>query len=193
MMNGAETKITKIAWGITGAGHYLAASLELLLSLKHVDIFLSKAGNEVLRYYGWYDRIASCGHTLIHDTGASALPVTRLYTGQYHQVVIAPVTSNSIAKMAHGIADNLITNLFAHAGKCRIPSIILPCDSAPEMKSVTPQGEDVSVYVREIDRVNIVLLAGWDHVTLVHHPNELRKCLWLICQDRGDAAWQNMY
>ena len=174
----------KIAWGITGAGHFLSSSIELMLSLKKVEIFLSKAAKEVLMYYGWYNQITASGHPLILDTSASSLSVTRLYTGKYDLVVLAPVTSNSIAKMAHGIADNLITNLFAHAGKCRIPTIILPCDSTAEMKSITPQGEQVSVYVRDIDRENIVCLASWDGVTLVNTPEQLKRYMKKVYPER---------
>ena len=42
----------KIAWCITGSGHYLKESIELLLTLENVDLYLSKAGEEVLK---WYD------------------------------------------------------------------------------------------------------------------------------------------
>lgn len=168
---------SKVAWGITGAGHYLPECLELLNELKSVDIFLSDAGKEVLNYYGWYGRLTSSGHSLIQNTGASCLPVTRLYTGKYDLVVIAPVTSNTVAKMAYGIADNLITNLFAHAGKCRIPTILLPCDSLDEIKSLTPQGKQVAIHTRKIDRENIARLAEWSGVTLVNDPEQLKKLL----------------
>ncbi|WP_347489829.1 flavoprotein [Desulfoscipio sp. XC116] len=167
----------KVAWGITGAGHYLSDCIELLTGLKSADIFLSDAGKEVLNYYGWYERLISSGHSLIRKTGASCLPVTRLYTGKYDLVIIAPVTSNTIAKMACGIADNLITNLFAHAGKCRIPTILLPCDSMAEMKSLTPQGKQVLIHTREIDRENIVRLSNWRMVTLVDDPQQLKNLI----------------
>lgn len=185
-MTNRDESQSKIAWGITGAGHFLSSCNELLLNLKDVDIFLSKAGKEVLIYYGWYERLTASGYSLILDSSASCLPVTKLYTGKYDLVVIAPVTSNSIAKMAYGIADNLITNLFAHAGKCRIPTILLPCDSSYEMKSTTPRGEQVSVYVRAIDHENITCLRNWDSVTVVNNPEQLKSYIKsFIPEDRG--------
>ena len=42
----------RIAWGITGSGHYLKESMDLIDKLDDVDLFLSKAGEEVLK---WYD------------------------------------------------------------------------------------------------------------------------------------------
>ena len=45
-------KAKRIAWGITGSGHYLKESMQIIDGLSDIDIFLSKAGEEVLK---WYD------------------------------------------------------------------------------------------------------------------------------------------
>ena len=79
--------------------------------------------------------------------------VGRFYRGGYRALVIAPATSNSVAKMVLGISDTLITNLFAHAGKCRVPSIVFPCDTGAELESEAPDGM-VAVYPRRIDIEN---------------------------------------
>ena len=42
----------RIAWCVTGSGHYLKESIDLMLTLENVDLYLSKAGEEVLK---WYD------------------------------------------------------------------------------------------------------------------------------------------
>ena len=39
----------RIAWCITGSGHYLKESIDLMLTLENVDLYLSKAGEEVLK------------------------------------------------------------------------------------------------------------------------------------------------
>ncbi len=38
---------------ITGSGHYLKESIDLMLTLKNVDLYLSKAGEEVLKWYNY--------------------------------------------------------------------------------------------------------------------------------------------
>ena len=43
----------KIAWCITGSGHYLKESIDLMLTLENVDLYLSKAGEEVLKWYNY--------------------------------------------------------------------------------------------------------------------------------------------
>ena len=72
------------------------------------------------------------------DTTASAAPVGLFYEGVYHTLVLAPATSNTIAKCVVGISDNLATNVFAQAGKCRIPIIVFACDTAPELDTMAP-------------------------------------------------------
>ncbi|MEL7567075.1 MAG: flavoprotein [Dehalobacterium sp.] len=189
-----EETALKIAWGITGAGHFLPSCVKVLGKLNQADVFLSKAGQEVLSSYSLYDQLKDLKHVLFHDEYASCPPVTGLYTNKYDLVVIAPVTANSIAKMAHGIADNLITNLFAHAGKCQIPVILLPCDAAPKIKSYTPQGKEVLVHLRQIDRENLERLAGWDGVIIAHNPQELKgfiEHLLLQKVKKGPFAWED--
>ena len=41
-----------IAWGITGAGHFLTECGDVLAELAEVDLFLSRAAEEVVRMYG---------------------------------------------------------------------------------------------------------------------------------------------
>ena len=38
-----------VAWGITGAGHFLKECIYLIAELGDVDVFLSRAAEEVLR------------------------------------------------------------------------------------------------------------------------------------------------
>jgi flavoprotein len=83
------------------------------------------------------------------------------YHGVYHTLVLAPATSNTVAKCVLGISDTLATNVFAQAGKCRVPAIVFACDSAPEMETEAPSGM-VRVYPRRIDLENTERLAAFD-------------------------------
>ena len=90
---------------------------------------------------------------MLHDKTASAVPVGGFYYGVYHTVVVAPATSNTVAKCVCGISDTLATNVFAQAGKCRVPAIVFACDTAPELETMAPHGP-VKVYPRKIDLEN---------------------------------------
>ena len=38
----------RLAWAISGSGHYLRESLDILATLENVDVFLSKAAAEII-------------------------------------------------------------------------------------------------------------------------------------------------
>src|SRR5215472_18393016 len=90
---------------------------------------------------------------LFRDTAASAAPVGLFYYGTYHTLILAPATSNTVAKCVVGISDALVTNVFTQARKCRLPAIVFACDTAPELETEAPKGM-VKVYPREADLKN---------------------------------------
>lgn len=129
-----------IAWCITGAGHFLLESFEVFLQLvKDMDVrvttFLSCAGEEVARIYGVLDRlhqVSPGGYyqeiILEREQGKSFPKAGRLSRGTYAALVISPATANTVAKIAYGIADTLVTSAFAQAQKGSVPAYIVPTD-----------------------------------------------------------------
>ena len=111
-------------WALTGSGHFLKESLALIHELEHVDLFLSKAGAEVLRMYKQELELPPSVR-VYRDTSASSVTVGQFYYGIYHTLIVAPATSNAVAKFVYGISDDFITNVFAQAGKCRVPTTCL--------------------------------------------------------------------
>ena len=110
------------------------------------------------------------------DKSASAVPVGRLYAEGYHTVVIAPATSNTVAKCACGISDTLPTNMFAQAGKLGIPSIVFACDTEPTVVTKSPH-EWVTLRPRRIEFENVDRLRGIEYCTVVRSPDELQAAL----------------
>lgn len=172
-----HTTKKRLAWAITGSGHYLRESLDILNSLQDVDVFLSKAAAEILKQYGFYEKLESAGHRIFHDKTASSVPVGFFYEGVYHTLVISPVTSNTIAKMVYGFSDSLVTNLYAQAGKTRVPSIVFACDTAPELESEAPRDNMVKVYPRKIDLENIEKLKSFEATFVVEDMQQLTQAI----------------
>lgn len=164
----------RLAWAITGSGHYIRECLDFLLSLQDVDLYLSQAGEEVLRMYGIDLQTLRDKMPVFRDKAASAPPVGHFYKGHYHTLVMAPTTSNTVAKCVLGISDTLVTNLYAQAGKCRVPSIVYPCDIEPEMLTTAPGGE-VWVYPRKIDLDATEKLRACEYTTVVDSVGELMR------------------
>jgi len=98
------------------------------------------------------------------------------YYGVYHTLVLAPATSNTVAKCVYGISDNLATNVFAQAGKCRVPVFVFACDTAPELETEAPKGM-VKVFPRRIDLENTERLKSFDGTQVVETLSELEQAL----------------
>jgi dihydromethanopterin reductase (acceptor) len=162
-------------WALTGSGHFFKECLAMMARLEHVDLFVSKAAAEVVRMYRQELKLPKSAR-IIRDTTASAAPVGMFYYGVYHTLVLAPATSNTVAKCVSGISDTLVTNVFAQAGKCRVPSIVFACDTAPELETEAPKGL-VKVYPRYIDLQNTARLKSFEATLVVETLDELRDSL----------------
>ncbi|NBO10746.1 MAG: flavoprotein [Methylophilaceae bacterium] len=163
----------RMAWALTGSGHYLRECIDIINGLEDVDLFLSKAAAEILQQYGYKHNVGK----VYQDKTASAVPVELFYHGAYHTVVIAPSTSNTVAKMVCGISDNLVTNIFAQAGKCRVPTIVYACDTEPELESEAPRENMVKVYPRRIDLENVAKLKTFEETTVVDNVQQLSSAI----------------
>lgn len=166
----------RLAWAVTGSGHYLDECLEIIRDLEDVDLFYSSAGEEVLRMYGHDPKAINKQGRVYRDRAASSPPVGLFYRGDYHTLVVAPATSNTVAKMVLGLSDGLISNVYAQAGKCGIPSIVLACDTEPEMDTPAPD-RIVKVWPRKIDLEHTHKLATYEGTTVVEDPEELLSVL----------------
>ena len=163
----------RLAWAITGSGHYIEECLDFLLTLDNVDLYLSQAAEEVIKMYGVNLNDIREKMPVYRDKTASSPPVGHFYKGYYHTFVMAPATSNTVAKCVLGIADSLVTNLYSQAGKCRVPSIVYPCDIAPALETTAPGGKRVMVYPRKIDLEGTRILRTFEYTTVVESVDDL--------------------
>jgi len=169
----AKVKQPRWGWALTGSGHFFKECLDIMGELDEVDLFVTRAAGEVIRMYR---QALPKSMRVFRDTTASAAPVGAFYYGTYHTLVLAPATSNTVAKCVYGISDTLATNVFAQAGKCRIFSIVFACDTAPELETEAPKGM-VKVYPRQIDLENTARLKSFNDVNVVENLEELRDAL----------------
>src|ERR1700704_1848386 len=169
------TKITTPRWGwaLTGSGHFFKECLAMISELDDVDLFVSKAASEVVRMYRQEFKLPKSAR-LFEDKTASAAPVGAFYYGTYHTLVVGPATSNTVAKCVYGISDTLVSNVFAQAGKCRVPSIVFACDTAPELETRSPDGM-VKVFPRRIDLENVERLKSFEATQVAESLSELKE------------------
>src|SRR5262245_66038409 len=124
----------------------------MIRALDEVDLFISRAAAEVVRMYRQEFSLRTSAR-IFRDTTASAAPVGAFYYGTYHTLVLAPATSNTVAKCVYGIYDTLATNVFRQAGKCRMFSFVFACDTATVL-DIAEQTGMLMDYVRAIDAVS---------------------------------------
>ena len=144
--------------------------------LPRVDLFLSAAAEEVLPMYGVRLEALRERFRIFRDKSASSVPVGALYYEQYHTVVVAPATSNTVAKCAFGISDTLPTNMFAQAGKLGIPGIVFACDTEPVVVTRAPH-DWVQLRPRRIEFENVERLRAIDHCSVVCSVAQLEAAL----------------
>jgi dihydromethanopterin reductase (acceptor) len=171
----AKLKLPRWGWALTGSGHFFKECLRMVSRLDEVDLFVSKAAGEVVRMYRQEFKLPANAR-VFRDTTASAPPVGLFYYGVYHTLILAPATSNTVAKCVFGISDTLVTNVFAQAGKCRVPVIVFACDTAPELETEAPKGM-VKVYPRHIDLENTARLNAFDGTEVVESLEGLELAL----------------
>ena len=119
-------------WCITGAGHLIRETCELID--ERFVVCVSRAGEEVLRAYG----IKLNPKELIKESeqSPSFSFAGRVFAREFSKVIIAPCTSNTLAKIAHGIADSLVANIAAQALKVGVELVVLPSDVASTTTSI---------------------------------------------------------
>ena len=166
----------RFAWALTGSGHMLEESLALAARLPRVDLFLSAAAEEVLPRYGIALESLRERFRVFRDKTASAVPVGALYEAHYHTLVVAPATSNTVAKCALGISDTLPTNMFAQAGKLGIAGLVFACDTQPVVVTRAPH-DWVTLRPRRIELDNVERLRAIDHCRVLCSLAELEAAL----------------
>ena len=150
--------------------------MALAVRLPKVDLFISAAGEEVLEIYKLHIEHLKPRFRVFRDKTASGAPVGMLYDDAYHTVVVAPATSNTVAKCALGISDTLPTNMFAQAGKLGIAGIVFACDTEPVVVTKSPH-DWVTLRPRTIELANVERLRGIDFCRVVASPIELELAL----------------
>ena len=175
-MSEVRTAAGRFAWALTGSGHCLPELLALAERLPQVDLLLAGAAEEVLPMYGIQLESLRGRFRIFRDKSVSAVPVGTLYEERYHTLVVAPATSNTVAKCALGISDTLPTNMFAQAGKLGIHSFVFACDTEPVVLTRAPH-DWVTLRPRRIEFENVERLRAIDHCSVVCSVTELEAAL----------------
>jgi archaeoflavoprotein AfpA len=175
-------KKRKVAWGITGSGDRLPETIDIMKKIRkeyqnEVDlrVFLSKAGEQVLRWYKLHDPLKqNFEKVLVELNSNSPFLAGDLELGKFEFLLIAPATSNTVAKIAAGITDTLLCNSAIMALKASVPVYIMPSDyKEGTLTTRLPDGKDLKLRVRKEDAENTRKLSLMENVFLLEKPEDI--------------------
>ncbi|NDV19438.1 archaeoflavoprotein AfpA [Pseudodesulfovibrio sp. JC047] len=174
----------KIVWGITGAGDLMPELIDIMSDVSHdpdieITAVLSKAAHTVIHWYKLTDRLKSIAKRVCVEKDANTPFIAGpIQVGKYDLFLAAPLTANSTAKIAHGIADSLITNCVAQACKGDTPTYLLPVDRQVGTTTTTlPDGTPFTLKIRPVDVANVEILRTMDDLHVLEGLDDLRQVL----------------
>ncbi|MGA3290947.1 MAG: archaeoflavoprotein AfpA [Candidatus Bathyarchaeia archaeon] len=184
MGESVKVKKRKVAWGITGAGDKIAEILEVMKDLKkqsedvvEIDVFVSKAADTVLKFYRLEDELKrNFPKVQVELNSNSPFLAAWLQMRKYEFLLIAPATSNTVAKLVNGIGDTLITNSAIMSLKAFVPVYILPTDYRESIVyTKLPNGKEMKLRVRKQEADQVRKLESVEGVHVLENLQKMRE------------------
>nr|MDO8116642.1 flavoprotein [Candidatus Sigynarchaeota archaeon] len=188
-MNGIDQP--RLLWGITSSGCMLGETLDLMIEVLSwnrwvVEVMLTRETPFVLKYYGLWQRLRD-HFAIIHEEQGSNTPFLGgpIQKNRYAFLIIAPVTGNTMAKIAHGIADALIPNCVALGLKAAVEVGLFPTDQERIGEQVIlKDGSTLQLYPRPVDLDNVRKVKEMPHVTVFKTLDEMHA---FLVKKRGET------
>jgi archaeoflavoprotein AfpA len=179
-----EPKKRKVAWGITGAGDKIEEFIKVMVDLHkeysdtvEIHAFISKAAEIVLKFYNLEEEVKkNFSRVTVEVNSNSPFLAAWMQTGRYEFLLIAPATSNSVAKMANGIGDTMLTNAASMSLKAFVPVYVVPTDFEEKVVyTKLPNGKDMKLRIRKEDAENVRKLEHMEDMHVLSEPEKIRE------------------
>ena len=177
-----EAKKKKVAWGITGAGDKIAEYIEIMKQIKkeyqntvEIQVYLSKAAETVLKFYKLEDTLKQNFAKVSVELNSNApFLAAWMQMRKYEFLLIAPATSNTVAKIANGIGDTLLTNAAIMSLKAFVPVYIAPTDyKEGVVYTKLPNGKEMKLRVRKEEVEHVKKLEHMEDVFVLENPQKI--------------------
>lgn len=179
-----RVKKRKVAWGITGAGDKIAEFIEVMKEIQkeytdtvEIQVFLSKAADLVLKYYNLETDLKQSFQKVSVELNSNApFLAAWMQMRKYEFLLIAPATSNTVAKIANSIGDTLLTNAAIMSLKAFVPVYIAPSDyKEGVVYTRLPNGKEMKLRVRKEEVEQVRKLKCMEDVFVLEGPQKIRK------------------
>ena len=177
-----ESKKRKVAWGITGAGDKIADFIAVMKEIKkeyegtvEIQVFLSKAAETVLKFYRLEDELKQNFAKVTVEVNSNApFLAAWMQMRKYEFLLIAPATSNTVAKIANSIGDTLLTNATIMSLKAFVPVYIAPTDyEEGVVYTKLPNGKEMKLRVRKEEVEQVKKLQRMEDVFVLENPQKI--------------------
>jgi len=184
MTESVKVKKRKVAWGITGAGDKIAEILELMKDLKkqsedvvEIEVFLSKAADTMLKFYRLDDDLKKNFLKIqVELNSNSPFLAAWLQSGKYEFLLIAPASSNTVAKIANSISDTMLTNAAIMSLKAFRPVYIMPTDYRESIVyTKLPNGKEMKLRVRKEEADQVRKLEKMEDIYILESPQKIKE------------------
>ena len=172
--------VKKLIWGITGSGDFINEIVDLIIKVKQdfdlkITIILSINGELVLKFYKLLNKLKENIEDIKVEKGPNNPFVEgKMQTGYYDFIVVSPVSGNTAAKIAYGIADSLISNCVAQALKGGQKVYLFPTDQErADTTTVLPSGKTLVLKTRKVDLENIERLREMEDVIVLKNYSDI--------------------
>ena len=190
MGEGVKAKKRKVAWGITGGGDKIAEIIDVMKDLRkqsedvvEIQVFLSKAADTVLKFYRLEDELKrNFPKVQVELNSNSPFLAAWMQMRKYEFLLIAPASSNTVAKIANGIGDTLLTNAAIMSLKAFVPVYILPTDYRESIVyTKLPNGKEMKLRVRKEEADQVRKLESIENMHVLENPQKMREAFleWL--------------
>jgi archaeoflavoprotein AfpA len=178
-----EVKKRKVAWGITGAGDKIAEFIEVMKDIQkeyadtvEIQVFLSKAADIVLKYYRLEEELKRNFDKVRVELNSNApFLAAWMQMRKYEFLLIAPATSNTVAKIANGIGDTMLTNATVMSLKAFVPVYVAPTDYREgTVYTKLPNGKEMKLRVRKEEVEQVKKLERMEDVFVLEGPQKIR-------------------
>lgn len=173
-----------VAWGISGSGDRLRDTIGVMKDVASqlrgrviIQVYLSKAGYQVVRYYKVENELVDTFgklHKEINSNSPFLAGAIQLQTFDFF--LIAPATANTVAKISLGIADTLLCNAAIMALKAFVPVYVMPSDYQEGIViTKLPNGRDMRLKIRKEDVAHVNRLSEMEGIGVLKTPEAISE------------------
>jgi len=179
-----EVKKRKVAWGIAGAGDKIEEFIAVMKEIQkeyadtvEIQVFLSKAADIVIKYYNLEaDLKQNFPKVSVELNSNTPFLAAWMQMRKYEFLLIAPATSNTVAKIANSIGDTLLTNAAIMSLKAFVPVYIAPTDyKEGTVYTKLPNGKEMKLRVRKEEVEQVKKLERMEDVVVLEGPQKIRE------------------